>query len=230
MTTFESLERGESESASESVKDSAAASVSSANRTATTREGELTADVERELIRKCRGGDARYYEPLVRAYEGPGMRVAMGMMRDEDAAHDALQETFVKVWKKIGQFDLNRTFGPWFFQILRNQCRDMLRSRKARAKHIGHDERLEERPAGDRWNPARNMDRTDAKRILWEGLDRVGDEHREILVLKELEDFRYHEIAKILDIPEGTVASRLYHARRALRDELEELGYAGVGS
>jgi RNA polymerase sigma-70 factor (ECF subfamily) len=230
MTSFESLERGRSESVPDTVKGSTDQTVSSTTRTHATREGELTSDVERELIRKCRGGDARYYEPLVRAYEGPGMRVAMGMMRDEDAAHDALQETFVKVWKKLGQFDLNRTFGPWFFQVLRNQCRDMLRSRKARAKHIGHDERLEERPAGDRWNPGRRMERTDAKRILWEGLDRVGDEHREILVLKELEDFRYHEIAKILEIPEGTVASRLYHARRALRDELEELGYAGAGS
>ena len=229
MTSFESLERDESEQDGDprAVKKTGKESVSLSTRT---REGEMTADVERELIRKCVAGDARWYEPLVRAYEGPGMRVAVGMMRDEDAAHDALQETFVKVFRKLDQFDLSRTFGPWFFQVLRNQCRDMLRSRKARAKHIGHDERLEERPAGERWDPGRHMERTDAKRILWEGLEGVGDEHREILVLKELEDFRYHEIAKILDIPEGTVASRLYHARRALRDELEELGYRGVGS
>jgi len=229
MTSFESLERDESEQDGDprAVKKTGEESVSLSTRT---REGEMTADVERELIRKCVAGDARWYEPLVRAYEGPGMRVAVGMMRDEDAAHDALQETFVKVFRKLDQFDLSRTFGPWFFQVLRNQCRDMLRSRKARAKHIGHDERLEERPAGERWDPGRHMERTDAKRILWEGLEGVGDEHREILVLKELEDFRYHEIAKILDIPEGTVASRLYHARRALRDELEELGYRGVGS
>jgi len=223
MSSFEPLQKRDAGS----VKKTDGASVSLTTRT---REGELTAEVERELIRKCIAGEARWYEPLVRAYEGPGMRVALGMMRDEDAAHDALQETFVKVYRKLDQFDLNRTFGPWFFQVLRNQCRDMLRSRKARAKHIGHDERLEERPAGERWDPDRHMERTDAKRILWEGLDRVGEEHREILVLKELEDFRYHEIARILEIPEGTVASRLYHARRALRDELEELGYAGVGS
>jgi len=229
MTSFESLERDESEQDGDprAVKKTGKESVSLSTRT---REGEMTADVERELIRKCVAGDARWYEPLVRAYEGPGMRVAVGMMRDEDAAHDALQETFVKVFRKLDQFDLSRTFGPWFFQVLRNQCRDMLRSRKARAKLIGHDERLEERPAGERWDPGRHMERTDAKRILWEGLEGVGDEHREILVLKELEDFRYHEIAKILEIPEGTVASRLYHARRALRDELEELGYRGVGS
>jgi len=223
MTTFESLERHDSDA----VKEARQGDVLSTN---TTRGGELTTEVERELIRKCRGGDARFFEPLVRAYQGPGMRVAMGMMRDQDAAHDALQEAFVKAWKNLSRFDMKRTFGPWFFQILRNQCRDMLRSRQARAKHVTKDERLEERPAGMEVGPGRHMERTDAKRILWEGLGRVGDEHREILVLKELEDFRYHEIARILDIPEGTVASRLFHARRALREALEELGYAGVGS
>lgn len=223
MTTFESLERRDSDA----VKEARQGDVLSAS---TTRGGELTTEVERELIRKCRGGDARFFEPLVRAYEGPGMRVAMGMMRDSDAAHDALQEAFVKAWKNLGRFDMKRTFGPWFFQILRNQCRDMLRSRQARAKHVTQDERLEERAAGAEVGPGRHMERTDAKRILWEGLERVGDEHREILVLKELEDFRYHEIARILEIPEGTVASRLFHARRALREALEELGYAGVGS
>jgi len=169
-------------------------------------------------------------EGTFRAAHGELLGTLFYLVGNLEDAHDALQETFVKVYRKLDQFDLNRTFGPWFFQVLRNQCRDMLRSRKARAKHIGHDERLEERPAGERWDPDRHMERTDAKRILWEGLDRVGEEHREILVLKELEDFRYHEIARILEIPEGTVASRLYHARRALRDELEELGYAGVGS
>ena len=60
--------------------------------------------------------------------------------------------------------------------------------------------------------------------IIWEGLEGIGEEHREILVLKELQGFRYGEIAAILQIPEGTVASRLYHARRALKEALEEMG------
>ena len=60
--------------------------------------------------------------------------------------------------------------------------------------------------------------------IIWEALERIGDEHREILVLKELQGFRYGEIAAILEIPEGTVASRLYHARRALKEALEGIG------
>lgn len=181
-------------------------------------------EVERELIRKCKAGDSRFYEPLVRAYETPGLRLALGMMGNLEDAMDALQDAFVKAFQSIGRFDLTRPFGPWFFQILRNQCRDKLRSRQARFKVEALDERLELRPASAEDGPERQRERVEARETLWRALEQIGDEHREILVLKELQGFRYSEIARILDIPEGTVASRLYHARRALKDALEEMG------
>lgn len=184
----------------------------------------LQPEVERELIRKCRAGDARFYEPLVRAYEGPGIRVATGMMGNPDDARDALQEAFVKAFRNLRKFDLKRPFGPWFFQILRNQCRDMLRSRQARFKVETVDEHLALRPADPEKSPERVRQRAAAKELLWRGLERIGAEHREVLVLKELQGLRYNEIAEVLDIPEGTVASRLFHARRALKEALEELG------
>lgn len=181
-------------------------------------------EVEKELIRKCRAGDTRFYEPLVRAYEGPGLRVATGMMGNMEDARDALQEAFVKAFHNLARFDLARSFGPWFYQILRNQCRDMLRSRQARFKIETIDERLELRPASPEAGPERARQRAAARELLWQGLERIGPEHREVLVLKEIQELRYNEIAEILDIPEGTVASRLFHARRALREALEEMG------
>ena len=181
-------------------------------------------EVERELIRKCKGGDARFYEPLVRAYEPSGLRLAVAMLGNTEDARDALQDAFVKAYEALHRFDLRRPFGPWFFQILRNHCRDMLRSRQARFKLEALDEKLELRPADAEKGPERVRQRSAARELLWRALERVGDEHREILVLKELQGFRYHEIAQILDIPEGTVASRLFHARRALKEALEEMG------
>ncbi len=181
-------------------------------------------DLERELIRKCKSGDTRFYEPLVRAYEPSGLRLAVAMMGNMDDAHDALQEAFIKTYDSLHRFDLRRPFGPWFFQILRNQCRDMLRSRQARFRSETLDERVELRPASVERGPERAYQRNAAKQMLWQALESIGDEHREILVLKELQGFRYQEIAQILDIPEGTVASRLYHARHALRDALVEMG------
>lgn len=181
-------------------------------------------ELERELIRKCKTGDARFYEPLVRAYEPSGLRLAIAMMGNMEDARDALQEAFIKTYDSLHRFDLRRPFSPWFFQILRNQCRDMLRSRQARFKVEVLDERVELRPADAEKGPERARERTAAREVLWRALERIGEEHREVLVLKELEGFRYMEIARILEIPEGTVASRLFHARRALHDALVEMG------
>ncbi len=179
--------------------------------------------LELELIRKCRAGQSRFYEPLVRAYEPTGLRLAVAMMGNADDAKDALQMAFIKTYDTLPRFDLQRPFGPWFYQILRNQCRDMLRSRKAKFSVETLDERLEEQPADEEAGPERTRQRHAAHSLLWRGLERIGTEHREVLVLKELEGFRYAEIAHILEIPEGTVASRLYHARSALKEALLEM-------
>ncbi len=177
-------------------------------------------DLERELLRKCQAGDARFFEPIVRAYERPGLRVALGMMGNQDDAMDALQDAFVKTWRNLERFDLKRPFGPWFFQILRNQCRDALRSRNVRFRLEALDERLEMRPSDPEKRPDRIRERREARERLWKALEQLSEDHREVLVLKEIEGFRYGEIAGILNIPEGTVASRLFHARRALANVL----------
>jgi RNA polymerase sigma-70 factor, ECF subfamily len=182
-------------------------------------------EVERELIRKCRSGDARFYEPLVRAYEPQGLRLALGMTGNLEDAHDALQEAFVKAYRSLHQFDERRAFGPWFFQILRNQCRDLLRSRKSRFQvEVVADDLLELRADDTPGSSRRQRERSEASRLLWRALERLPEDHREVLVLKELQGLRYQEIAGILDIPEGTVASRLFHARKALKDVLDDMG------
>jgi RNA polymerase sigma-70 factor (ECF subfamily) len=100
----------------------------------------------------------------------------------------------------------------------------MLRGRQARFRIESPAVNLELHPASSQAGPERDRERADARDLLWRALEKIGDEHREILVLKELQGFRYAEIATILDIPEGTVASRLYHARRALKEALDEMG------
>lgn len=179
--------------------------------------------VERELVRKCRAGDSRFFEPFVRAYEADAVRIARALLGDLDAARDAAQEAFVKAYRALATFDDNRRFRPWFFQILRNHCRDM-------ARHISVARRVEV-PAsrlGGWYENAPDHDRTpdqrEARDLLWKGLTAIEPAHREVLVMKELEGLSYAEIAAQLAIPEGTVASRLYHARRALRDALVLMG------
>jgi RNA polymerase sigma-70 factor (ECF subfamily) len=99
----------------------------------------------------------------------------------------------------------------------------MLRSRNAKFRVEALDEKVDQRPGDSERGPERTRQRNAARELIWKGLEKIGTEHREILVLKELEGFRYGEIAQILEIPEGTVASRLFHARHALRDALLEM-------
>jgi RNA polymerase sigma-70 factor (ECF subfamily) len=99
----------------------------------------------------------------------------------------------------------------------------VIRSRQSRERHEVRDEQIEVRPAGPSSDPTRLHERSEASLILWKSLNTLANEHREILVLKELQGFRYSEIADILEIPEGTVASRLYHARDALCKALWEM-------
>jgi RNA polymerase sigma factor (sigma-70 family) len=176
-----------------------------------------------ELIRKCRAGEQRYYEPLVREYEPEARRVALGILRDPDAAGDAVQEAFIKAYRGLGGFQLGRDFRPWLLRIVRNQCRDMIRRGKTGPELERITPLLEERVAAPEDAEAERR-RRQAKDILWAALGRISVEHREVLVLKELEGLGYGEIAETLAIPEGTVASRLYHARRSLRIALQEMG------
>lgn len=129
----------------------------------------------------------------------------------------------MKAYRALATFDDSRQFRPWFLQILRNHCRDMARHRKV-VRNIevpagGLGGRYENAPSYDR-----TSDQREARDILWKGLSVIEDAHREVLVMKELEGLSYAEIAAQLAIPEGTVASRLYHARRALRDALVDMG------
>lgn len=146
------------------------------------------------------------------------------MLGNPQDAREAVQDAFVKAYRALDRFDVDRPFAPWFFRILRNRCRDVIRSRKTRFSTEVLDERLEQRSAGPEASPERARRRREVKETIWTALERIGEDHREVLVLKELQGFRYAEIAEMLEIPEGTVASRLYHARNALREELEEMG------
>ncbi len=183
----------------------------------------MEARFEGELIRKCRAGQSRFFEPLVRAHEAAALRIARAMLGDMDAARDAAQEAFVKAYRSIGTFDETRRFRPWLLQIVRNQCRDAVRHRRVLRRHEVPEHALD--GAMERMgNEDRAHDRREARELLWQGLDAIEPIHRDVLVMKELEGLSYAEIALALDIPEGTVASRLYHARRALKDALVRAG------
>ena len=187
----------------------------------------MDAEMEWDLILRCRSGSEASFEPLVRTHQRQALVIAEALLGNAEDAADAVQEAFVKAFRALGGLRSGSAFGPWFRSIVRNQCRDRLRVH---------------RPAEEPWAPEvvdralwtepsapLVIQREQLARSLREALAAISPEHREILVLKEIEDMPYAQIAEVMQIPAGTVASRLYHARGALKRALEQMEFRKGG-
>jgi RNA polymerase sigma-70 factor (ECF subfamily) len=152
------------------------------------------------------GGYERALRPLLTQAAG----YARALLRNRHDAEDAVQQAALRGWERIAQYDPSRPFKGWWFAILRNCCVDILRKRQAPDSQTldGVDP-----PAED-----------SSESLDWERLDgamqRLSESHREILRLRYYGGLSYHEMADALDIPKGTVMSRLHLARKGLAREM----------
>jgi RNA polymerase sigma-70 factor, ECF subfamily len=183
---------------------------------------------EWELIVRCRNGSTAAFEPLVRRHERRGLALAELLLGDPDDAADAVQDAFVKAYRALPRLRQGSDFGAWFRSILRNHCRDRIRS-APRRRQVPLDARVA--AAGPVSEPvgSSGIEQEQLAHQVRHALATLSPEHREILMLKEVEGMSYAEIAVAMDIPAGTVASRLHHARSALRRAASSAGLAPGG-
>jgi len=175
---------------------------------------------EAELLRRCKAGEWDAFEPIVRSYEGRIHAYAVTMLRDAEEARDATQETFIRAYQRLHQFESGRPFLPWLMSIARTRCIDAIRARRSRARYeVCAGEMLPNIP-----DPApeagRAIERENRRSLVWKALGQLRPQEREILTLKDVSELKYDEVAEILGIPRGTVASRVFAARRALAHQL----------
>ena len=162
-----------------------------------------------DAIKACQKGDREAFRHLVERYQKRAVAHAMAILLNRDDAEDAVQEAFIDAFKAIGAFDTARTFYQWFYVLLRNRCYKLTAKRRP-------TESLEE---AQFLATAKGM--TDETRFALEkALHSLTREEREIVALKYLDGFSYDELATQLQIPRGTVMSRLFYARRRLQGEL----------
>jgi RNA polymerase sigma-70 factor (ECF subfamily) len=183
-------------------------------------------DPDQQALEACRRGDRGAFDALVERHHRRVFRLAMRLLGDEEAALDAAQETFLKAWRGLRSFEGGALFTTWLTRIAINQCRNELR-RRSTQKHArlrsldapGTDGA----PSAGELAVARDLPAMDslqgrelraAFEAVVQGLDATD---REVLILKEVEDLAYEEIAEVLDLPVGTVRSRLHRARAELR-------------
>ena len=167
------------------------------------------------LARRAQGGDATAFGTLAERHVAAARRAARSVLFDPDDADDAVQDGMLAAWRNIGGYDPGRPFRPWLLRIVVNAARDVARRRKVR-----RTEPLPMDRATDRAGPDTHTLRSELRRQLSEALATLPERQRTVAVLFEVEGYAHAEIAALLGMPEGTVRSDLFHARRRLRAAL----------
>ena len=174
------------------------------------------------LVAASQNGDQAAFGELVRRYQRAVHRLAWSLTRNATDADDLAQETFVRAWGAIGRFELGQPLYPWLARIVTNQAFSLFRHRRRRPETS--IEPLVE--AGQQWgvddDPAEHSARSEQDEKLRACFGELQPEHQAVLALRAVQDLSYDEIAHVLNVPIGTVMSRLSRARGELKRRLAE--------
>ncbi len=172
---------------------------------------------EIELVTRAQSGDRNAFSELVRTHAQGVLNVIYRMCGDMQVAEDAAQETFIQAWLRLQSYRPQASLRNWLYRIAVNTAIDMLRKEKRILPSAIEDLNLTDSGPGPETLVA-NSERTE---MVQEAILALPDASRAVLVLREFEGLSYQEIAESIDIPVGTVMSRLNYARKLLREKLE---------
>jgi RNA polymerase sigma-70 factor (ECF subfamily) len=183
-----------------------------------------TAVPDAEIIQLVLGGEIDAFDELVRRTRRPAYRLARRITRNHEDADDVVQDSYVKAYRALPRFDPARAFHPWFLTIVARSALSRIRQRARRAT-VPLDEPGPDGVTLAEKIPDAPTDLAGRQRLLdvEEALGKISEEHRAILALRVDGDLPYSDIASALDLPVGTVMSRLARAREALLEEVEKL-------
>jgi RNA polymerase sigma-70 factor (ECF subfamily) len=194
----------------------------------------LASPSDADVIARARKGDHDAFRVLVERYQERAFRLALRVLRDEEAARDVVQEGFFKVYRSLERFEGRSSFYTWLYRVVMNLCLDEKR-RDRSSRHVEWDETapVDVDPGSadaaselyrERSSPSGALERAELRGLVTRAIEQLPDDARQTLVLREVEGLSYAEIADCLGVPKGTVMSRLHHARRRVREILVESG------
>lgn len=175
------------------------------------------------LVERCLEGDEEACEALVRRYQDRVFSLVYSIIGGTDQVEDIAQEAFLKAFRSLKSFRGGSSFYTWLYRITVNTALNALRSKgrrqEASLEDLGGLEFLVDPDVG----PAESAARRQLASRVREAIDRLDEQYRTIVYLRELEDLSYEEIAEVVELPVGTVKSRLFRARQHLKELLEDL-------
>jgi RNA polymerase sigma-70 factor (ECF subfamily) len=172
---------------------------------------------ERELVTRAQNGNRNAFSELVRIHAQGVMNVVYRMCGDMNVAEDAAQETFIQAWLRLPSYQQKSSLRNWLYRIAVNTAIDMLRKDKRILHNAVEDLHLTDEQAG----PEATFLSGEKTELVQGAISTLPDASRAVLILREYEGLSYKEIANALDIPVGTVMSRLNYARKLLKKKLE---------
>ena len=179
---------------------------------------------ERDLVLRARRGDRAAFGTLIARHMQRAYYVALGLVGSHEDAQDLSQEAFARLYRRHEVLDPDRPFYGLLYHALRRLCFNHLRDVKTRMQKLAeHGSWLADEAAtrAEGSDPRRQAELRELRERLGTGIAALTDKEREVIVLKEFDGLRYREISELLEIPIGTVMSRLYSARQALAKRLE---------
>lgn len=185
---------------------------------------------ELELVARAKQGDQDAFAQLVEANQNKIYTLAVRMTGNPEDGADMAQEAFLKAWRSLPSFQGDSSFSTWLYRLTSNLCIDFLRREKRQkiaAPSVSLDDEDSTVPMDvpdHRFSPEDELERKELRSAVGQALLKLSDEHRQVLVLRELDGLSYSEIANHLGLEEGTVKSRIARARLSLRNILLEDG------
>ena len=187
---------------------------------------------DKAAVRAVQAGDEAAFRELFERYHRRAFSIAFGVVKNQQDALDIVQEAFIKVHRHVHNFQGTSSFYTWLYRIVMNLSIDYIRRAK-RARKFDYDDKVRrnaENVAGDGAilpsildsNPRRTVLRQELATAIQEALDELPEHHRAVILLREIEGLSYEEMAKILEVPRGTIMSRLFHARRKMQELLSD--------
>lgn len=181
---------------------------------------------DKHILVRAKRGELDAFEELVRRYEKRVYAVALRSSGSPEDAADIVQEVFLRAWRSIESFRGDSGFSTWLFRITMNMCVDFARHKHSQpqTQSIVDEEENERQVPDTAPTPEEHLENRELGRELAAALDEISEEHRRIVLLRDVSGMSYTEIADVLEISEGTVKSRLSRARIALRKVLLRRG------